>query len=246
MAVRMIPKALKKVLLINWFHYSKQVVELGDINFLTGKTGSGKTTFIDALQVILYGETNSRNFNRAAKNEVRGLSSRNLESYLYTDLPESDPASRKGKAFSSYIACEFEDRINRTGFVTGVVFDCEGAGTPDKHYFIFQGSIPENCFTENGTAMDYRRLRAFFEADKSLKAEVFSVERDYRNKMLARWNVHSEQILRLLKKGVGFEPIADIEKFITENVCDLPERPDIQAMQQNIRDYKRQEKIVQR
>lgn len=99
---RIIPKALKKILLINWFYYEKQLIELGDINFLTGKTGSGKTTFIDALLIVLYGEANAKNFNRAAKNEMkRAIRSRSLESYLYTDLPEDNPASRKGKTFSS-------------------------------------------------------------------------------------------------------------------------------------------------
>lgn len=244
---RIIPKALKKILLINWFYYEKQLIELGDINFLTGKTGSGKTTFIDALLIVLYGEANAKNFNRAAKNEMkRAIRSRSLESYLYTDLPEDNPASRKGKTFSSYIVCEYEDRIAGKNFVTGVVFDCYGSGDPDKRYFIYNGKIPKNCFIEDDIPMNSKSLRSFFDRNKQLKAETFTVERDYRTKMLARWNVHTEQALRLLKKGVSFEPIANIENFITQNVCDLPEKPDIRAMQQNIRDYKRQEQIAQR
>ena len=64
--------------------------------------------------------------------------------------------------------------------------------------------------------------------------------------MLSRWNVHNEQILRMMKKAVSFRPIVDIQKFITENICDIPEKPDIEAMQQNIRDYKRHEMLAQR
>jgi hypothetical protein len=52
--------------------------------------------------------------------------------------------------------------------------------------------------------------------------------------------------IRHAKKAVSFRPIVDIQKFITENVCDLPARPDIDAMQQNIRDYKHQELLAQR
>ena len=33
-------------------------------------------------------------------------------------------------------------------------------------------------------------------------------------------------------------PIVDIQQFITENICDIPDKPDIEAMQQDV--YKRQ------
>ena len=35
-------KKLKKILLINWLYFSKEVIEVGDVNFLTGKNGAGK------------------------------------------------------------------------------------------------------------------------------------------------------------------------------------------------------------
>ena len=40
-------KKLKKILLINWLYFSKEVIEVGDVNFLTGKNGAGKSTVID-------------------------------------------------------------------------------------------------------------------------------------------------------------------------------------------------------
>ena len=46
-------KKLKKILLINWLYFSKEVIEVGDVNFLTGKNGAGKSTVIDALQIVL-------------------------------------------------------------------------------------------------------------------------------------------------------------------------------------------------
>lgn len=55
-------KKLKKILLINWLYFSKELIEVGDVNFLTGKNGAGKSTVIDALQIVLLGETNARSF----------------------------------------------------------------------------------------------------------------------------------------------------------------------------------------
>lgn len=39
-------KKLKNILLINWLYFSKELIEVGDVNFLTGKNGAGKSTVI--------------------------------------------------------------------------------------------------------------------------------------------------------------------------------------------------------
>lgn len=111
-------KKLQKILLINWLYFSKEIISVDDINFLTGKNGAGKSTVIDALQIVLLGETNARNFNQAANEK----SQRTLDGYLRADMDEKSPYSRRGKDFSSYIACEFQDLVEGNSFVTGVVF----------------------------------------------------------------------------------------------------------------------------
>lgn len=234
-------KKLKKILLINWLYFSKEIIEVGDVNFLTGKNGAGKSTVIDALQIVLLGETNARNFNQAANEK----SQRTLDGYLRADMDENNPYSRRGKDFSSYIACEFQDDVEGSSFVTGVVFDCRSDGSRQERFFIYVGNLPENCFIEGGEAMEVPALRLFLKQNYT-KAEIYDTQKEYRRNMLSRWNVHNEQVLRMMKKAVSFRPIVDIQKFITENICDIPEKPDIEAMQQNIRDYKRHEMLAQR
>lgn len=234
-------KKLKKILLINWLYFSKEIIEVGDVNFLTGKNGAGKSTVIDALQIVLLGETNARNFNQAANEK----SQRTLDGYLRADMDENNPYSRRGKDFSSYIACEFQDDVEGSSFVTGVVFDCRSDGSRQERFFIYVGTLPENCFIESGEAMEIPALRRFLKQNYA-KAEIYDTQKEYRRNMLSRWNVHNEQVLRMMKKAVSFRPIVDIQKFITENICDIPEKPDIEAMQQNIRDYKRHEMLAQR
>ena len=137
-------KKLKKILLINWLYFSKEVIEVGDVNFLTGKNGAGKSTVIDALQIVLLGETNARNFNLAANER----SQRTLDGYLRADMDENNPYSRRGKDFSTYIVCEFEDDVEHNSFVCGVMFDCRSDGSKHDHFFIYVGKLPENCFVE--------------------------------------------------------------------------------------------------
>lgn len=235
-------KKLKKLLLVNWLYFSKELIEVDDINFLTGKNGAGKSTIIDALQIVLLGETNARNFNQAANEK----SQRTLDGYLRADMDDNNPHSRRGKDFSSYIVCEFWDDVEGTQFVTGIVFDCRNDGSRQDRFFLYNGKIPENCFIENGEAIDIPTLRVFLKQHYGIRAKLFDSQKQYRIDMLAKWNVHNEQITRMMKKAVSFRPIVDIQKFITENICDIPEKPDIESMQQNIRDYKRHELLAQR
>lgn len=234
-------KKLKKILLINWLYFSKELIEVDDINFLTGKNGAGKSTVIDALQIVLLGETNSRNFNQAANEK----SQRTLEGYLRADMDENNPNSRRGKDFSSFIACEFWDDVESKPFVSGVMFDCRSDGGNQEHFFLYDGPLPEDCFVRQGEAIDLPNLRSFLKT-YGVRGKLYDTQKQYRADLLAKWNVHNEQVMRMMKKAVSFRPIVDIQKFITENICDIPEKPDIEAMQQTIRDYKRDEQLAQR
>ena len=73
-------QALSKICLNNWHYISKRILSFNeDINFFTGHSGSGKSTVIDAMQVLLYANTDGRGFfNKAAADD----SDRSLIEYL--------------------------------------------------------------------------------------------------------------------------------------------------------------------
>ena len=75
-------KKLKRMLLIHWHNYEKELISFDMINFLTGKTAAGKSTIIDALQLVLLGDTTGSFFNKAANQK----SARTLKSYLFGEM----------------------------------------------------------------------------------------------------------------------------------------------------------------
>jgi uncharacterized protein YPO0396 len=71
-------KLLQKLLLTNWHYIERELIEFSGINFLTGKNASGKSTIIDALQLLILGDTSGSFFNKAANDN----SQRTLRGYL--------------------------------------------------------------------------------------------------------------------------------------------------------------------
>lgn len=240
-------KKLTRLLLINWHYFKNTIIDFGTINFLTGKNSAGKSTIIDALQVVLMGETRSTAFNRAASKK----SERTLKSYLIgsmgEDVEKGNKSLREGKDFSTYIVAEFFDDMKSEYFCLGAVFDTFSDGSDTKkRFFYLRSSIPECKFIENGKTMDSRRMKNFFkEKYPNNKYETMDTADAYKDIVLSKLNIHEAKFITMLKKAISFEPINDIEKFITENVCDIEDDIDISAMQENIFNYKQQEIIAE-
>ena len=72
-------KKLSKMLMTYWYSYENELIDFGMLNFFTGKTAAGKSTIIDALQLMLLGDTQGTYFNKAANKNAN----RTLKSYLY-------------------------------------------------------------------------------------------------------------------------------------------------------------------
>lgn len=235
-------KKLTRLLLINWHYFQNTLIDFDTINFLTGKNSAGKSTIIDALQVVLMGETRSTAFNRAASKK----SERTLKSYLIgsmgEDVENGNKSVREGKDFSTYIVAEFYDDFKSSFFCLGAVFDTYSDGSDiNKRFFYLKSLIPDSRFIENGKTMDSRRMTQFFKERYPNKYETKDTADGYRKIVLSKLNIHDPKFITMLKKAISFEPINDIEKFITENVCDIEDDIDISAMQENILYYKQQE-----
>ena len=232
-------KLLKKLVLVNWHYFSFQVVEFDQINFLTGKNAAGKTTIIDALQVLMLGDTAGHFFNKSASDK----SSRTLKGYLRCEFGDGDDGQivylRNGR-FASYIAMEFEDTIENKSFTIAAQFDNYEDGTNDSRFFYFNDKIPENNFIDANLPMDSKQLKVML-LNKFREVKFFETNSGYREFIKEKLGQLNNSYFSLFKKSIPFSPIANIEQFITEYVCDVNNEIDIVTMQDNVRTYKRLE-----
>ncbi|MBD5112412.1 MAG: hypothetical protein HDT42_07780 [Ruminococcaceae bacterium] len=232
-------KTMTRVQLINWHYFSNEIISFKDINFLTGTNTAGKSTIIDALQVVLCGETRSTYFNRAAGKK----SERTFKSYLIgtmgDDIVKGVQSLRGDKDFSSYIVAEFYDDIKNASFCLGMVADVyTDGGDIAKRFFILDDSLPSEKFIENGITVGSKDFIGRAKSEYSERHfRSFDTAEQYRSAVLVKTNVHDNKLFPLLRKAISFEPINNIEQFITENICDADNNINIDEMLDEVRSY---------
>ncbi len=234
-------KLLKRLRLINWHYFSNINIEFDQINFLTGENAAGKSTLIDAMQVVLLGDTSGRIFNKAASEK----SGRTLKGYLKGEIGDEGEGIyrylRNGR-FSSYIALEFYDDTLEEPFTLGIVFDVFEDGSEQHRFFLLKDAFPKCDFCGLGVPLSHKELAEyFFQNYAQGEYRFFDTNAQYQILLKEQFGNIKEKYFSLFKKAVSFTPITNIEQFITEYVCDVPNEINIDSMRNNIQQYKRLE-----
>ena len=233
-------KLLTRIKIINWHYFWDELIDIKPIVFLTGVNGSGKSTLIDAIQVVLLGDTSGRYFNKAAMDK----SARTLKGYLRGELGDTVDGGFKylrNTRFTSYIALEFFDDVNQIPFTMAIVFDSFEDGSEEHHFFYLENAIPINNFVKDRVPMDYKTLLQFFNENYPSKFQFFDSNRQYQDFLKRKFGGLKDKYFSLLKKATSFTPITDITTFITDYVCDPQANIELDALQDNILQYKKLE-----
>jgi uncharacterized protein YPO0396 len=229
-------KQFKKVLILKWHYIEHECIQLGNINFLTGKNASGKSTLIDAMQLVLLGETNGNFFNKAANEK----SLRTLSSYVRGELSDNEDGYEYLRVddFSSIIAIEVYDTSKKKSFTMGIHMDVFNDSSLNHKYFIMEDKIPSHHFIRQELVMNISELKTWCSSE-GIRLEQFPSNKRYREVLLARLGHVNQKFFSLFKKAVPFSPITDIKGFITEFICDTDKKIEIKDMQDNIRYYEK-------
>lgn len=231
-------KILKRILLIKWHYIDYEILEMNRfINFFTGHSGAGKSTIIDAIQILLLGDTRGEYFfNKAAKD----YANRTLVEYLMGRRQDGSYI-RGEKNFTSYVVMEFYDENKGKHFCIGIVCGVDVVAKKQEHkFFYLDKMLPEHKFIIDEKPISY----SIFKDQYKREATIFPTDKDYRTSFLIQYmGKLNPNFFNIFKKSISFNMDADIKDFIKNFICD-DKTIDVEEMQENIRSYKALENTI--
>ncbi len=242
-------EALSRILLNNWHYISRKTLSFNqEINFFTGHSGSGKSTVIDAMQILLYANTDGRGFfNKAAADD----SDRNLIEYLrgMVNIGENnDFAYLRNQNFSTTIVLELKRTDTGECQCIGIVFDVETATNEiSRKFFWHKGPLWENSYRTGSRTMTTQEVSAYLQTLYA-KEDYFTTSHNerFRRQLYDVYlgGLDSEKFPLLFKRAIPFRMNIKLEDFVKEYIC-MEQDIHIEDMQESVMQYGRMRKKIE-
>ena len=162
-------KIFTKMCLSNWGGISHKILEFNEyINLFSGMSGSGKSTVMDAIQILLYGSMSSNFLNKAADD---AKNKRSVFSYLKGEQKDGS-ANRADQDFRTILALEIFDTGLKTSTCIGAWFEVRKNDTTVNKYCFFShsGTMPEGGYINaEGVYYSYKELQSLIESRQKSK-----------------------------------------------------------------------------
>ncbi|MFD2172045.1 ATP-binding protein [Tumebacillus lipolyticus] len=234
-------KWMKKLRLINWHYFQDETLEFGRQTLISGRNAAGKSTIIDALQVLVVADQRQIKFNPAAHEDA----TRSLISYLRGKKGTNEQTYVRDGDFSTYIAAEFEDARKKERFVVGVVIDVYRDDKWDEYYFIIQdvGVDDLNVVNEPGHLRNRDEFRRFCVGRyKSAKFEHH--KGTYQKMLLHKMGQVPDRFFSVFTKALSFKPINNVRNFVYDYILDKKELQ-LDVMKENFRIHERYQRELE-
>lgn len=256
------PVRLSRITVCNWGPFdgihSAEISAAGTL--ITGETGAGKSSLIDALQVLLVRPSKAA-FNTAAAKEARR--DRSLVTYVRGKYKDDKGEHGKTTAIyarhgstTSFVQVEFV-RGSQV-FAFGALFWINGAGTSqsdvERVYVVVDRPVTLDEMALRFEARDKRAFKAQYGPhDRSRPFDVFD---DYWQVARDRLGIDNDNAPALLIRALGLKEVRDLTSLIRDLVLDATDaREQAQTVVENfdalskayidLLDYQKQQKHLE-
>ena len=228
-------KILTRVQLINWHYFENERISFHGSTLISGENTAGKSTILDAIQLVL--TTNTRKFNVAANEK----GNRTLKGYVRCKIGNVGEAYLRKHAVPANVALEFYEEKGDRYFVIGVHML-----SPDEESPVTARWYVEECRLE---------ALSFMAGDRPALAEEFRVngkkikfidqKNAARDRFKRRLGNLDDKFFDIIPKSLAFKPMDNVKDFINKFVLS-EEKVDVAALRENIETLSELEGILAR
>lgn len=229
-------KKLTKIKLINWHYFQNETINVDGSFLLSGENASGKSTILDAIQLVL--TTSTKSFNLATTvGEKR--SKRDLKGYVRCKTGEEGNAYYRTGSVISYVALEFYEESKDRFFTIGVKIDSPDVESElKKKWFKVEAPIDALSFiVNNKPALDEQ-----FTVNKK-RVPLIQTASEAKNQFRVRLGHLDENFFEMIPKSIAFKPMDNVKSFINKFI--LPEKKiEVDTLRENIRNLREMQMIL--
>ena len=240
-------KLFTRLLINNWGGISHKVLEFHEyVNLFSGKSGSGKSTVMDAIQVVLYGSVSANFLNKAADDSKN---KRSVLSYL-RGAQKDGTANRGNVDFCSQIVLEIEDTATHIVNCVGATFEVGKGDTDLKkyHYFSHSGKMPEDEYLQNGVPYTIAQIRKLVDNRSSSVDNrghgdvnrVYPSKEAYLNTLydVIFGHVDSNRMITMEKSAIALKMTSGTSQFIRDYMFPKSEEDTVATISEQVGSYR--------
>lgn len=216
-------KTLTRVQLINWHFFENERISFHGSTLVSGDNTAGKSTILDAIQLVL--TTNTRRFNVAANEK----GNRNLKGYVRCKIGNVGEAYLRKGAVPANVALEFYEEKGDRYFVIGVhMLSADEESQVVTRWYLEECRLEELSFMADGHAALAEQFRI-----KNKKITYIDQKNAARERFKRRLGNLDDKFFDIIPKSLAFKPMDNVKEFINKFVLSEAQ-VDVVSLRENI------------
>lgn len=228
-------KILTRIQLINWHYFENERISVNGSTLISGENTAGKSTILDAIQLVL--TTNTRRFNVAANEK----GNRSLKGYVRCKIGNVGETYLRNHVVPANVALEFYEEKGNRYFVIGVHMTSQDEESPViTKWYAEECRLEDLSFTVDNRPALSDEFRINGKRIRYIEQKTAAKDRFKR-----RLGNLEDKFFDIIPKSLAFKPMDNVKEFINKFVLSET-KIDVVSLRENIETLNELEYLLER